>query len=93
MTRNDSWRTVVLNVGLLPACCRAVNTCWLVSSGYWVMTWVLPSTGWISVSRRRCSLSSMSASRTLPPSIWASAVEVGTCLKPRVSSKSTLNVK
>ena len=62
-------------------------------TGYCVMIWVLPSTGWFSVSRRRCSLSSISASRTLPLSICARATDVGSCLKPRVSSKSTLNVK
>jgi hypothetical protein len=76
--RNESWCTTVLKVGLLPAFSSALTTVTLVSAGYCVMIWVLPSTSLVRVSRRRCSRSSIRAFLTLPFSIWAIATDVST---------------
>ncbi len=86
----------MLYVGLFPPAWRsASNTAFADVAGYWLMICVVevPGSGLASVSRRRCSLSSITASLTFPLVICAIAVDVGSCVYPRVSSKSVEKAK
>src|SRR5699024_4137083 len=89
--RNESCVTFVVYLSTPSAPDTFSNMRSAARAGYWAITSVTsssPSTSMPScrVSRRRCSRSSICASVTLPASSWATATEVSTSRKERLSS-------